>query len=112
MPDKTWKAIERKVAGFLGGTRNPVSGRKRGDKSDVEHDVFSIEVKHREALPDWLHDAMNQAEMSARGNQLPIVILHQKGQKIQDSFVVVRLGHLSDLTALRSSDTITSNGGK
>jgi len=97
MMDKTWKRIERRVAELLGGVRVPVSGRQRGDSPDVMHPVFSIEVKHREKLPEWLFDAMQQADASNRGDQIPLVILHQKGMPVSMSFAIVRL---SDLIAL------------
>ncbi len=88
----TWKAVERAIAARLGGRRVPVSGRQRGDAPDVEHEWLSIEIKHRKTLPAWLADAMDQAEKSASGNQLPVAILHQKQQDYNDSYVVIRLG--------------------
>jgi hypothetical protein len=92
--DKTWKRIERRVAELLGGVRVPVSGRQRGDSPDVIHPVFSVEVKHREKLPEWLFDAMRQAEASKRGEQVPLVILHQKSMPVPMSFAVVRFSDL------------------
>lgn len=97
MTDKTWKQIERKVAALLGGVRVPVSGRQRGDSPDVLHPTFSIEVKHREHLPAWLFDAMQQAEASKRNEQIPLVVLHQKGVPVPSSFAVVRLVDLIEL---------------
>jgi truncated hemoglobin YjbI len=87
----TWKSVERRIAALLGGVRVPVSGRQRGDSPDIAHDVFSIEVKHRETWPDWLHDAMNQAEESQKDGQIPLVILHQKSQKFDQSYAIMRL---------------------
>lgn len=95
--DKTWKRIERRVAELLGGVRVPVSGRGRGDNPDVLHPIFSIEVKHREKLPEWLFDAMQQAEASNRGGQVSLVILHKKGMPVPMSFAVIRF---SDLVAM------------
>lgn len=92
--DKTWKKIERKVADILGGVRVPVTGRQRGDAPDVLHRLWSIEVKHRKALPEWLFDAMEQAEESKKSAQTPIVILHQKGQAVIESFTVLRLSDI------------------
>ncbi len=94
--DKTWKRAEREIADILGGQRNPVSGRQRGDKADIQHTFLSPEVKHRKKLPDWLLDALSQAEASKRGTQLPIVILHESGQKYADSLVVLRLSDFRD----------------
>jgi hypothetical protein len=97
MSDKTWKKAERRIAELLGGVRVPVTGRQRGDAPDILHERFSIEVKHREALPDWILDAMRQAEASQRGNQIPIAILHQKGMAYEDSLTVVRLSLIIEL---------------
>ena len=95
--DKTWKAIERRVASFLGGVRVPVSGRQRGHSPDVEHPLFSIEVKHRQSIPEWLFDAMDQAEQSRRDEQIPLVFLHQKGQTLHESLTVMRGGSILEL---------------
>lgn len=77
---------------MLGGTRVPVTGRQRGSAPDIEHELYSIEVKHRKSLPNWLADAMSQAVASMKSkDQLPIVVLHQHRQEIGDSYVVVKL---------------------
>lgn len=94
---KTWKNIERKVAALLGGERVPVTGRQRGSAPDVQHELFSVEVKHREQLPEWLFDAMRQAEASQRGGQVPVVILHQKGMPVNMSFTIFRLSDIIEL---------------
>jgi hypothetical protein len=95
--DKTWKKIERQVAALLGGERVPVTGRQRGSAPDVTHPVLSIEVKHRKELPDWLLDALRQAEASRRGDQIPIAILHQKGMAVGDSLTIIRLSDMIKL---------------
>lgn len=86
-----WKAVERGIAAILGGERVPVTGRQRGSAPDISHRIFAIEVKNRKALPDWMHDAMAQAEASKRGEQLPIAIFHEVGQEYGKSFVMIRL---------------------
>jgi len=60
-------------------------------------ELFSPEVKDRAALPCWLHDAMSQAVASARGDQVPIVILHETGREHVKDYVVLRLGDFKDL---------------
>lgn len=91
---KTWKSAERKIASLLGGQRVPITGRTRGSAPDVAHDTLSIEVKHWQRLPNWLHDAMEQAEMSAKDGQLPTVILHEKGMDYEDCYTVMRLSDI------------------
>lgn len=96
--DKLWKQAERKIAALIGGQRVPVSGRQRGFSPDIRHNRFSIEVKHREELPGWILDAMNQAEASKTDGQIPIVFLHQKGMSYPNSLTITRL---SDMIALQ-----------
>ncbi len=99
--DKPWKRTERRVAELLGGERVPVTGRQRGSAPDIQHAFWSPEVKHRKKLPDWLLDALAQAEASKRDDQLPIVILHEAGQR-----------HANDLVVLRLSDFVDHFGGE
>lgn len=91
MADKTWKKVERKVAELLGGERVPVTGRFRGSAPDVTHKFLSLEVKHRDSLPGWILEAMEQADAANNGKQVSTVILHQKGMKFTDSLTVMRL---------------------
>ena len=88
---KDWKACERKVTALLGGRRIPVSGRGRGDNPDIDHELFSIEVKSRKTIPAWLEDAMRQAETSVKDGRLPVVVLHQDQAPYAESLVVLRL---------------------
>jgi hypothetical protein len=92
---KDWKSCERKVAALLGGRRIPVSGRARGYSPDIHHERLSIEVKSRRKLPAWLEDAMKRAEACAQDGQLPLMVLHQDGQRYQDALIVMRLKDLS-----------------
>ncbi len=86
-----WKEVERAVAAKLGGQRVPITGRQRGDVPDVQHPWLSIEVKHRQLLPAWLHNAMSQAVAAARAGQLPVVVLHEAGQRHDNDYVVIRM---------------------
>lgn len=121
MADKLWKAVERRIAKYLGGERVPITGRQRGSAPDIKHEWLSIEVKQRESLPAWVHDAMDQAVSSKRKSiykpgevviykteeerreiekamrsQLPVVILHETGKRIEDDYVVIRLQDFRD----------------
>jgi len=52
MTDKTWKAVERRIAKVLGGKRNPLSGSSsRHTSGDVIHDKYYVEIKHRARIP-------------------------------------------------------------
>jgi hypothetical protein len=91
MKTTQWKKVELEIARLLDGERVPVSGRQRGSTPDIDHPWLSLEVKHRKTLPAWLADAMDQAQASNDGTQLPLVILHQSKQQYKDSYAVVRL---------------------
>lgn len=97
MTDKLWKQAERRIAALLGGERVPVTGRQRGDVPDIEHGTFSVEVKHKQSLPEWLKDAMEQAEEANVGEKLPIVILHEKGKTYNESLTILRLSSILKL---------------
>ena len=59
--------------------------------------MWSIEVKHRKALPSWLHDAMEQATIEAE-HRTPMVVLHEKQMKYEDSYVILRLKDFKEMT--------------
>lgn len=86
-----WKHVERKIAEIIGGKRVPITGRTRGSTPDIEHEFLSIEVKHRKKIPNWIHDAFEQALASMEEGDIPIVVLHEKYMKYEDSFVIIRL---------------------
>lgn len=94
MPTATWKSVERKIAGLLGGVRTGNSGR---NTNDVTHDWLAVEIKHRKSLPSLIKGAMTQARINAlKGNLLPVVVLHEERQPFTDSFVVLRLADFVD----------------
>ena len=63
MPDKLWKAEERKWAKALGGKRIPNPGQ---GFADVIAPPLAVQIKTRESLPNWFLDAFEQAERDAR----------------------------------------------
>ena len=89
MANTTWKASERAIAKRLGGER---VGNRGCNTEDVAHDWLSVEVKTRKSLPAWLRDAMAQAERNAPAGRLPMVVLHQVGQRHDKDLVVLSLG--------------------
>lgn len=88
-----WKAVERQIASIIGGVRVPITGRQRGDAPDVDHPFLSVEVKERQTLPSWLHEAMAQARAAKKTtDKHPVVILHEKGKQHAYDYVVMPLG--------------------
>ena len=59
--------------------------------------MYSIEVKHRKNLPEWLHSAMKQAIIEAE-HRVPMVVLHEKQMKYEDSYVILRLKDFKEMT--------------
>lgn len=85
-----WKTVERNIAKIIGGERVPITGRQRGSSPDILHPYLSVEVKERQTLPAWIHEAMEQA-VAASLEKTPIVILHEKGSKYENDLVVMKL---------------------
>ncbi len=98
MSNPQWKRVERQIAAMLGGRRVPVTGRTRGDAPDIEHPAYSVEVKSRNTIPQWLLEALQQATASARDNRVPVVIIHRNGARYSDALVVVRLSDFQRIT--------------
>lgn len=75
MQRQRWKAIEREWAGYLNGTRVPVTGRKSGDVPDIDHDYLAIEIKaSSRQLNGTMARAIEQAQKAARATgRLPVV---------------------------------------
>jgi hypothetical protein len=92
MPDKTWKQAERAIAKRLSGRRVGCTGQAT---ADVVSDWLSVEVKTRKRLPSWIRAALGQANLDA-GDKLPLVILHEMGQRHDNDLVVLRLKDFED----------------
>ena len=92
-PDKAWKSTERAVARILEGQR----AGPRGAHPDVEHAWLAPEVKHRAKTPAWLQDAVAQSVRNSPGaDHLPLVVLHESGQRHSEDLVIMRLADFVD----------------
>jgi hypothetical protein len=96
MANTRWKKTERAIAQRLGGERVPVPGRARGSAPDIAHDWLCPEVKHRKSIPLWLLQAVSQAQAAARGDQLPVVVVHQHGARHADNLVILKMSDFVD----------------
>lgn len=86
MPDRSWKAFERRVAQSLGGKRTGAFG---DSISDVEGTAFSVECKRTQRttggiLGSWISQARRQGLVEGRpwilvvgmaGSRTPVVVL-------------------------------------
>ncbi len=88
MTEPVWKAVERAVAGRLQGRRTGPSGRSG---PDVVSDWLAVEVKCRRSLPQWLRGALAQARVGCPEHRLPLVILHEMGQRHDGDLVLMTL---------------------
>ena len=83
MPDKTWKAHERKVAKAVGGIRTPLSGSASQQTSaDVIHPWLFVEVKCRKqfAVVSQMKDVEARAKKESK---TPALVLHQAGDRFR-----------------------------
>ena len=83
----TWQRAERHVADALGTTRNGNTGHAT---ADVSTEDWCIEVKSTGRLPARVVAALQQAERAASGQQTPVAVLHQVGQRHDSDLVVMR----------------------
>lgn len=72
MGDKSWKALERKIAKKVGGRRAYHSSL------DVNHERLAIEVKLRKNLSVW--SWFKALEKKAPDGKLPVLVLKEKGK--------------------------------
>jgi hypothetical protein len=93
----TWKSYERRVAADLGGKRIPVTGIDRAG-ADVECPMFSVQIKLRNSLPDWLWSWLGGIVATARTQQkIGILVLRTPRMKDADALVVLRFSDFQDL---------------
>ncbi len=98
--DKTWKAVERRVAKLFHTRRTPLSGRssQHGTSSDSLHPELYLEVKHRQkhSAVELFRDT--KAKATKEGKR-PVVILAQKN--LPNLYAVVPLdpGYLLKLAS-------------
>lgn len=90
MSNAAWKRTEKAVCDRLPVER--VSNTALGKaKIDGEGAWLAVESKHRKTLPQWLKDAMAQAERNGSEGKLPIVVLHELRRWHNNDLVVMRL---------------------
>jgi len=84
------KRAERKVAKILKAKRVGILG-----KSDVEHPLFSFEVKSRQKFiaEKWFAQAVKNCEK----DKIPAVIVHIVGRHYDNDYVIIRLKDLINI---------------
>ena len=96
MPDKSWKAFERRLAKRVGGRRIPVTGERDG--ADVDAGPFVYQCKLRRGLPsylkDWLRGIVAAGERS--GGATGVVVWKAPHARDDDAVVLLRLADWAD----------------
>ena len=115
MPDKAWKACERRIAALLGGRRVPVTGERAGADvlvGPVGYEVFAVQVKQRRGMPSYLHGWLGGIREAAarRGPQCTGIVVWREpgggpGRGDEDAAVVVL--SLRDWRALHGDGGMT-----
>ncbi len=79
MPDKAWKAFERRIAKSLDTERSPLSGiYDHITKSDTMHSDLYVECKQRKT--SLLHGLFVPIRRQARvEHKVPVLAYHRKG---------------------------------
>lgn len=95
MADKTWKAVERRVAALFGTVRIPpaVFGQRsdRGSHApDAETDHLALQIKHGYSFPSYLAGWLEGICKNTPAGKTGVVVWHPKGAKCDDSLVLLR----------------------
>src|SRR6266705_136975 len=81
-PDKTWKAVERRVAKRTGGIRIALSGRNNmGKKGDVDLIGYAIEAKSGRQVPKTVIAWLQTIRELATPEEIPILVMQPKHLK-------------------------------
>jgi hypothetical protein len=96
MPDKTWKAFERRMSRDVGTERIPVTGERHG--ADAENAMFSFQFKLRRCIPAFIFEWMDGIVLTAqRRSKVGVLVLKTPRMRDEESLVVVRWKDWCDL---------------
>jgi len=100
MPDKVWKAQERRIGKMFGAKRTPLSGsRSLHTGSDIIHEKLYVECKYRKkiAILDLFPEVMEKAK---KENKIPVMAV--KSKMLKDDYFLIRAKDLETVaTELR-----------
>lgn len=79
--DKSWKALERRVAALLDTQRTALSGSNgKLTRSDTMSDKYFVEVKYRKYIP-FFSTFEETRILAKKEKKFPIVVFHQARTK-------------------------------
>ena len=84
-----WKALELEICRIFGGSRSGPQGKEGPDCKGTA--PFAVQVKHGLKIPKWLIKDMKQTIGDASPGDLPVLVLHPKGKRVEHSIVCIRL---------------------
>ena len=92
MSNPAWKAFERYLCRAFGAERTGAAGVESSDCRQQTY-PFGLEAKHGLKFPKWLDEDMKQAAENSEidGLPIPLLVLHRKGTRYDESLVVLRL---------------------
>ena len=94
MPNTYWKSIERRIARLFGTHR--IGTREGGQATDWESSWTVGEVVCHE-IPKWVLAELAQSERRQTDcPKLRLLIIHEKGQDLDQALVILRLGQFRD----------------
>lgn len=84
------KNTERKLAKLLNAKRVGIMGGE-----DCEHPIFSFEIKSRKSFVavNWLE----QAKRNSKEGKIPVVVVHIRGKRYNQDYVILSLKDWIDL---------------
>jgi hypothetical protein len=89
MPDRGWKAFERRMSRDVGTERIPVTGERCG--ADAENALFSFQFKCRAMLPSWLWEWLTGICATAeRSNKVGVLVLKVPRMRDADAIVLLK----------------------
>ena len=105
MPDKAWKAFERRVAKRVGGRRIPSTGEKEG--VDVDAGPFVYQAKLRRGMPSYLRSWLSGIVAAGKrhGGSTGVVIWKAPGARDDDAVVVLRLRDWQDWHGVEDTES-------
>ena len=95
MPDRSWKAYERRIAKRCGTQRIPVTGERHGADARTELFVYQFKKRSKSQPPpkhllEWLDAICGTG--SREGGRIGVVVWQRaQGARDGDSLVVLRL---------------------
>lgn len=94
MPNSYWKNIERRIARLFGTER--IGTREGGPAPDFENSWVVGEVVCH-LIPEWILEELAQAEgRKTDREKLKLLVIHEKGQALDEALVVMRLGQFRE----------------